>query len=81
MPVLPMILDGELRYLGEENLEIAGLPQRAFKFSIKAALSPEIVVWTTTNGLLLAVSVEHGDKHWPEQAMKLLHFQEWQAPK
>ena len=81
MPVLPMILDGELRYLGEENLEIAGLPQRAFKFSIKAALSPEIVVWTTTNGLLLAVSVEHGDKDWPEQGMKLLHFQEWPASK
>ena len=81
MPVLPMILDGELQYLGEENLEIAGVPQRAFKFSIKAALSPEIVVWTTTNGLLLAVSVEHGDKNWPEQGMKLLHFQEWPASK
>ncbi len=81
MPVMPMILDGELRYLGEENLEIAGLPQRAFKFSIKPALSPEIAVWTTTNGLLLAVSVEHGDKNWPEQGMKLLHFQEWPVSK
>jgi hypothetical protein len=81
MPVLPMILDGELRYLGEENIEIAGLPQRAFRFSIKAALSPEIVVWTTTDGLLLAVSVEHGDKNWPAQGMKLLHFQEWPASK
>jgi hypothetical protein len=79
IPVLPMILDGELRYLGEENIEIAGVPRRAFKFSIKAALSPEFAVWTTTNGLLLAVSVEHGDKNWPEQGMKLLHFQEWPA--
>lgn len=81
MPVMPMILDGDLRYLGEENIEIAGLSRPAFKFSIKAALSPDIVVWTTRNGLLLAVSVEHGDKSWPEQAMKLLHFQEWQDPK
>jgi hypothetical protein len=77
IPVSPMILDGELRYLGEENIEVAGLPRRAFKFSIKAALSPELVVWTTSKGLLLAVSVEHGDEDWPEEGMKLLHFQEW----
>lgn len=81
MPVMPMILDGELRYLGEENIEVAGLPRQAFKFSIKAALSPEFLVWTTTNGLLLEVSVQHGDKSWPEQGMKLLHFQEWPDPK
>lgn len=77
IPVSPMILDGELRYLGEENIEVAGLPRRAFKFSINAALFPELVVWTTPKGLLLAVSVEHGDKNWPEEGMKLLHFQEW----
>ena len=81
MPVSPMILDGELRYLGEENIEVAGLQRRAFKFSIKAALSPEFIAWTTPNGLLLAVSVEHGDKNWPEQGMKLLHFQEWAPSK
>lgn len=81
MPVSPMILDGELRYLGEENIEVGGLAQRAFKFSIKAALSPAFIVWTTANGLLVSVSVEHGDKNWPEQAMKLLHFQEWTASK
>lgn len=77
IPVSPMILDGELRYVGEENIEVAGLTRRAFKFSIKAALSPELVVWTTPKGLLLAVSVEHGDKDWPQEGMKLLHFQTW----
>ena len=81
MPVNPMILDGELRFLGEETIEVAGLPQRAFKFSIKAALSPEFTVWTTANGLLVSVSIEHGDKNWPEQGMKLLHFQEWPVSK
>lgn len=81
MPVMPMILDGDLRYVGEENIEVAGMLRPAFKFSIKASLSPEIVVWTTKNGLLLAVTVEHGDKNWPEQAMKLIHLQEWQDPK
>ena len=81
MPVNPLILDGELRYLGEENIDVAGRPRRAFKFSMKAALSPEFIVWTTENGVLVSVSVEHGDKNWPEQGMRLLHFQEWAASK
>ena len=35
IPVNPMILDGELRYLGDENLLVAGQRRRAFKFSVK----------------------------------------------
>jgi hypothetical protein len=77
MPVNPVVLDGELRYLGEENIDVAGQPQRAFKFSIKVVLSPELLIWTTRRGLLLAVAVQHEDKNWPEEGMKLLRFQEW----
>jgi hypothetical protein len=77
MPVVPTILDGELRYLGEENLDVAGQPLRAFKFSIKVVLSPELLIWTSRRGLLLAVAVQHEQKNWPEEGMKLLHFQQW----
>ena len=78
MPINPMVLDGELRYVGEETVDVAGQERRAFKFSIKVALSPKLTVWTTPSGLLLAVSVDHADKQWPEEVMKLVRFREWQ---
>jgi hypothetical protein len=77
IPVNPMILDGDLRYMGEENIDVAGKQRRAFKFSIKVAISPELIIWTSPKGLLLAVAVRHEGKDWPEESMKLLHFQEW----
>ena len=77
IPVSPMILDGELRYLGETNLDVVGQPRRAFEFSIKVALAPELFVWTSRKGILLAVSTRHEGKDWPEESMKLIHFQEW----
>ena len=77
VPVHPTILEGELHYLGEENLVVGGQPRRAFKFSIKLALSPELVIWTTPKGLLLSVAVQHEAKNWPEEGVRLVHFQEW----
>lgn len=77
IPVNPMILEGGLRYLGEENIDIAGQPRRTFKFSIKVPLSPELIVWTSPKGLLFAVAVQHEGKDWPEETMKLVRLQEW----
>jgi hypothetical protein len=77
VPVMPMILDGQIRYLGEDKIDIEGQPRRAFKFSIKAMLSPELIVWTSPKGLLLRVAVRHEEKNWPEEGIKLAHFQEW----
>lgn len=77
IPVNPMILDGILRYLGEERINVAGQPRPALKFSIKMALSPELIVWTSPRGLLLAATIVHEEKDWPEESMKLIHFQEW----
>jgi hypothetical protein len=77
IPVNPMILDGQVRYLGEERLDVAGEQRRAFKFSIKVALSPELIIWTTPKGLLMRVAVQHPDKNWPEESMKLIRFKEY----
>jgi hypothetical protein len=77
IPVNPMILDGQVRYLGEERLDVAGEQRRAFKFSIKVALSPELIIWTTPKGLLMRVAVQHPDKDWPEESMKLIRFKEY----
>jgi len=76
IPLNPMVSEGELRYLGEENMNIAGQPRRAFKFSIKALLSPELIIWTSPRGVLLSVAVQHEGKGWPEEGMKLVQFQE-----
>jgi len=75
IPVNPVIREGELRYLGGENIDIAGQPHRAFKFSIKVALSPELAVWTSPKGVLLKVAIQHEGKNWPEESMKLVRFQ------
>ena len=79
IPVNPIIREGELRYLGDENIDIAGQSHRAFKFSIKVALSPELVVWTSPKGVLLKVGIQHEGKDWPEESMKLVRFQEWEG--
>lgn len=78
IPVSPMILDGELRYLGEVNIDVAGQQRHALKFSLKIALHPELVLWTTPKGLLLEALIEHGEQDWPEESLKLLHFQQWE---
>lgn len=77
IPVNPMILDGQVRYLGEERVDVAGAQRRAFKFSIKVALSPELIIWTSPKGLLMRVAVQHADKDFPEESMKLIRFKEY----
>lgn len=76
MPVNAMTLDGNLRYVGEEKINAGGQIRSAFKFSIKVALSPELVIWTTPKGVLLEIAVQHEGKQWPEESLKLLQFQE-----
>lgn len=76
IPINPMVLDGELRYIGEEIVDVAGQPRRALKFSFKVVLSPELIIWTSPRGILLKVAVRQEGKDWPEESMKLIHFEE-----
>jgi hypothetical protein len=77
VPVSPTILDGELRYAGEEPIDVAGEQQRAFKFFLKVALHPQLTIWTSRQGLLLALEVDHAEQGWPEESIKLLQFHQW----
>ena len=79
VPVSPMVLDGELSYLGEDKIDVAGQPQRAFKFFLKVALQPQLVLWTSQRGLLLAVVVEHQEQGWPGESMRLIRFRQWEG--
>lgn len=73
-PVEATILAGPLQYLGDEDIEAAGQKWHAHKFSLKPALHPEFLIWTSSNGLLLALAVEHEHKNWPEEGMRLARF-------
>lgn len=73
-PVAPAILSGPLRYLGEEDIDAAGQKWRAHKFSLRVALHPEYLVWTSSKGLLLALAAEHKHKNWPEEGMRLARY-------
>lgn len=76
-PVEVTILKGGLRYLGEERLDLAGQKWRAYKYSLRAALQPEFLIWISTKGLLLSVAVEHAHSNWREEGLKLVRFHQW----
>jgi hypothetical protein len=77
IPVQPTILEGPIRYIGEENIKAAGRAWSAFKFSLKVPLHPEYLIWTSSKGLLLAVAVEHQHANWQQEGMRLDRFQSW----
>jgi hypothetical protein len=76
-PVDVTALSGQLRYLGRDDLELAGARWHAYRFSLKPALQPQSVVWVSSRGLLLSLAVEHPHKDWSQEGMKLVSFQKW----
>jgi hypothetical protein len=76
-PVSPMALVGELRYLGVEDLEAAAQHWQAYKFSIKVPLHPRFLLWASSKGLLLALTVEHQHTSWPKEGIRLDRFSKW----
>jgi hypothetical protein len=76
-PISATVLVGELRYLGAENLQAAGHTWTAYKFSIKVPSHPKYLLWTSTKGLLLALTVEHPHTDWPKEGLRLTRFEQW----
>jgi len=74
-PVSPMVLSGELHYLGVESLQAAGRPWEAYKFSIKVPLHPKFVIWASKKGMLLALAVEHEHGNWPKEGLRLVRYE------
>jgi hypothetical protein len=75
-PVDVTILEGRLRYLGEEQITLAGQNWRAHKFSLQAALEPEFLIWVSPRGLLLAATAQHR-KNRAAERMELVQFRKW----
>jgi len=74
-PVAPTVLEGPIQYMGEDNIRAAGRNWRAFKFSLKVPMHPRYVIWTSQNGLLLGVAMEHPHKDWQDEGLRLARFQ------
>jgi len=77
LPVYPVILCGDLQYLGEEAMEAAGQRWVAHKFSLKVAMRPQYLIWTSSRGLLLSLAIKHPHPGSPQEGMKLVRFKKW----
>jgi hypothetical protein len=76
-PIGQEILDGQLQYLGEEDLQAAGVKWEAHKFSIQAPLHPRFLLWTSAKGLLLALTAAHDHPNWASEGLRLVRFQQF----
>jgi hypothetical protein len=77
-PVLATILSGEMKYIGQEDLFLAGRKWRADKFELKIPLHAPFVIWTSPQGLLLGFAPENNNKTLSEAGMQLVTFRQWQ---
>lgn len=76
-PVFISVLDGELRYLGRDEVILAGAEWRADEFELKVPLHPAFVIWTSPEGLLLRFAPESSAKTQADTGMTLVHFLKW----
>ena len=76
-PILPIVRNGQLQYLGDKDIDVAEQTWHAYEFSLKVPSYPQFLIWTSRSGLLLSVTVEHPDPNWPKEGMKLVRFWKW----
>jgi hypothetical protein len=76
-PVEVLVFQGDIQYLGVEDLETAGQHWPAYKFLLKVPLHPKLLMWTSRNGLLLGISVERSYPDWPVEGIRLTRFVKW----
>jgi len=73
-PVFTTTLSGHLKYLGQEKLHLAGREWLADKFELKVATHPPFLLWTSSQGLLLAFAYEKDSNKIPQEGMVLTGF-------
>jgi hypothetical protein len=74
-PVFVSVLDGNLKYLGREEISLADRRWRADKFELKIPLHPPFVIWTSSEGLLLGFAPEN--QSLTEAGMRLVRFEQF----
>jgi len=76
-PVVASVLEGKLRYLGREQITIAGKMWLADGFELKVPLNPAFMIWTSPQGLLLDMTLEDNKNRLTERGMKLASYNQW----
>lgn len=74
-PVFVSTLDGNVKYLTQQEITLAGKKWRADKFELKVPLHPAFIIWTSTVGLLLRFAPESKSMQAAE-GLQLVHFQQ-----
>jgi hypothetical protein len=77
-PALATILSGDMKYIGQEELLLAGRKWRADKFELKVPLHAAFSIWTSPEGLLLGFAPGNDIKMLSESGMQLVSFRQWQ---
>jgi hypothetical protein len=75
-PIFTTIFAGHLKYLGQEQLSLAGRKWYADKFELKVAAHPPFLAWTSPEGLLLAFAPENKNKTLAHDGTELVRFQQ-----
>jgi hypothetical protein len=75
-PIFTTIFAGHLKYLGQEQLSLAGRKWYADKFELKVAAHPPFLAWTSPEGLLLAFAPENKNKTLAHDGIELVRFQQ-----
>ena len=75
-PIFTTTFSGHLKYLGQEQLSLAGRKWHADKFHLKVAVHPPFLLWTSPEGLLLAFALENKNKTLAHDGIELVRFQQ-----
>ncbi|HTS10139.1 MAG TPA: hypothetical protein VMP68_31540 [Candidatus Eisenbacteria bacterium] len=75
-PIFTTTFSGHLKYLGQEQLSLAGRKWHADKFQLKVAVHPPFLLWTSPEGLLLALALENKNKTLAQDGIELVKFQQ-----
>jgi hypothetical protein len=76
-PVAASVLEGHLRFVGQEPLTITAHKWVADKFELKVPLHPSFLIWATPQGLLLDFELEDNNGRVTERGMRLVSFRQW----
>jgi hypothetical protein len=78
-PIFTTTLGGRVKYLGQEKLLSAGREWLADKFELKVAMHAPFLLWTSSQGLLLAFTYEKDGNRLPDnEGMVLVSFRKLQ---
>ena len=78
-PVSPLVLTGQLRYLGQEKIRVAKRTWRADKFQLDVPLHSSYQIWTSSEGILLSLFENLGKNNEPGRRMDLVRYEKLAA--